>query len=101
MKDNEVPNRWDVEADVVCVGYGSAGAVAAIEAHDAGVSVLVLEKMDRGGGNTAISGGGFLSPNDAGEALRYITSLYQRSRSDMTPTSLSSLCVNPLEMPVI
>lgn len=83
MKDNEVPNRWDVEADVVCVGYGSAGAVAAIEAHDAGVSVLVLEKMDRGGGNTAISGGGFLSPNDAGEALRYITSLYQRSRSDI------------------
>ncbi len=83
MKNNDVPHRWDVEADVVCVGYGGAGAIAAIEAHDAGATVLILEKMDKGGGNTAISGGGFLSPNNGGEALTYVTSLYQLSRSDI------------------
>ena len=37
--------RWDMEAEVVIVGYGGAGAAAAIEAHDAGASVLILEKQ--------------------------------------------------------
>ncbi|MCW2995625.1 MAG: FAD-binding protein [Conexibacter sp.] len=46
-------------ADVVVVGYGPAGAAAAIAAHDAGRSVLVLEKTATGGGN-AIHSGGFL-----------------------------------------
>jgi len=37
--------RWDFEAEVVIVGYGGAGAAAAIEAHDAGADVLILEKQ--------------------------------------------------------
>lgn len=37
--------KWDKEADVVVVGYGGAGAVAAITAHDAGAKVLILEKL--------------------------------------------------------
>ncbi|MCC6473796.1 MAG: FAD-binding protein [Burkholderiales bacterium] len=36
---------WDLEAEVVIVGYGGAGAAAAIEAHDAGAQVLILEKQ--------------------------------------------------------
>ena len=40
-----VPAQWDQEADVVVVGFGGAGACAAIEAHDAGAKVLVLEKQ--------------------------------------------------------
>jgi len=43
--------------DVVIAGYGPAGAAAAIAAHDAGRSVLVLESADRGGGNARYSGG--------------------------------------------
>ena len=39
--------RWDLEAEVVIVGYGGAGAAAAIEAHDAGADVLILEKQKR------------------------------------------------------
>jgi len=35
---------WDQEADLVVVGFGGAGAAAAITAHDAGGNVLVLEK---------------------------------------------------------
>ncbi len=43
--------------DVVIAGYGAAGAAAAIAAHDAGRSVLVLESAERGGGNARYSGG--------------------------------------------
>ncbi len=49
------PN-WDATADVVVVGFGGAGACAAIEAADAGAEVLVLDRFS-GGGATAISGG--------------------------------------------
>ena len=52
-----VVQKWDKEADVVVVGLGGAGAAAAIEAHDAGAKVLVLEKMDKPGGTTLVSAG--------------------------------------------
>jgi 3-oxo-5alpha-steroid 4-dehydrogenase len=51
-----VPPDWDVEADVVVVGFGAAGACAALEAAAAGGSVLVLDRFG-GGGATALSGG--------------------------------------------
>ena len=44
-------------AGVVVVGYGPAGAAAAIAAHDAGARVLVLESTVQGGGNARYSGG--------------------------------------------
>lgn len=40
-----IPENWDKEADVVIVGYGGAGAVTAITAHDAGAEVLIVEKQ--------------------------------------------------------
>ncbi len=51
------PITWDRETDVLIVGYGGAGAVAAIAARDAGAEVIVLEKREVAGGSTAISGG--------------------------------------------
>jgi len=51
-----VPADWDIEADVVVVGFGAAGACAALEAAAAGRRVLVLDRFD-GGGATALSGG--------------------------------------------
>jgi 3-oxo-5alpha-steroid 4-dehydrogenase len=51
-----VPPDWDVEADVVVVGFGAAGACAALEAAGAGCSVLILDRFG-GGGATALSGG--------------------------------------------
>ena len=73
---------WDKEVDVVVVGYGGAGAATAITAHDEGAEVLVLEKMDRGGGNTCVSGGGFLCPGDANLAYTYINQLFELSHSN-------------------
>jgi 3-oxo-5alpha-steroid 4-dehydrogenase len=49
--------HFELEADVVVVGQGAAGGCAAIEAARAGAEVLVLERMSRGGGATALSTG--------------------------------------------
>jgi 3-oxosteroid 1-dehydrogenase len=48
---------WDSTVDFVIVGSGGGGLVAALAAADAGASALVLEKQDRVGGSTAMSGG--------------------------------------------
>lgn len=52
---------WTDEADVVVVGGGGAGFCAAIEAAEAGSSVLILEKNSMCGGNTALCGGMMLT----------------------------------------
>jgi 3-oxo-5alpha-steroid 4-dehydrogenase len=53
----QIPDKWDREADVVVVGFGGAGGAAAIEAHDAGAKVIILEKMPTPGGSTTICAG--------------------------------------------
>ncbi|MCC6531085.1 MAG: FAD-binding protein [Burkholderiales bacterium] len=72
-----LPQRWDDEADVVVVGYGGAGSCAAIAAHDAGQSTLILEKAPVGGGNTGCCGGGMRVPKDIGSAVAYYSALTQ------------------------
>lgn len=68
---------WDLEADVVVLGHGAAGCAAAIEAHDAGARVVLLEKLPAGraGGNTRVSGGAWFEPRDAERAAVYLASL--------------------------
>ncbi|MDR0514195.1 MAG: FAD-binding protein [Coriobacteriaceae bacterium] len=39
-----MPQSWDAEADVVIVGYGGAGGIAAVIAADDGASVILVEK---------------------------------------------------------
>ena len=52
----------DEEFDVVVIGSGGAGLTAAILAHDHGAQVVVLERSDKIGGTTAVSGGGVWIP---------------------------------------
>ena len=70
--------KWDEETEVLVVGYGGAGAAAAITAHDAGARVLIAEKMERGGGNTNVSIGGFLTFKDLAGGLQYLEGLCSR-----------------------
>ncbi|MCW6534784.1 FAD-dependent oxidoreductase [Sphingomonas lycopersici] len=53
---SEVP-AWDVETDVAIVGFGIAGACAAIEAAEAGAKVTLFEATSGSGGASALSGG--------------------------------------------
>ncbi|MER7541745.1 FAD-binding protein [Actinomadura sp.] len=55
---------WDHEYDLVIVGSGGGGMTAALTAHDAGISALIVEKGKRFGGSTAVSGGGIWIPNN-------------------------------------
>ncbi len=50
---------WDDTADVIVIGYGIAGACAALEARRAGADVLVIERASGGGGASALSAGIF------------------------------------------
>ena len=69
--------------DVVVVGSGAAGAMAALRAKERGLSVLIVEKAHKYGGTSATSGGVMWVPNhqlapnnDSREqALEYLTSL--------------------------
>lgn len=45
------------EADVIILGTGAAGMAAALAAHEAGAEVALIERFDRIGGTSAISGG--------------------------------------------
>lgn len=62
-----------IETDVVVIGFGAAGAVAAISAHDAGAGVVVLEKMDKPGGSSALAGGAMKAVRDIEKAVAYLT----------------------------
>jgi len=59
--ENEIKS-WDEFIDVAIIGSGFAGLSAAIEAYEAGASVIVFEKMKAGGGNSIISDGGVAAP---------------------------------------
>src|SRR5512134_2252312 len=78
--------KWQLEVDVVVIGSGAAGAVAALAAHAGKAKVVVLEKTDKFGGTTAVSGGVVWVPNNKhmaevgvadsfDDALGYVTRL--------------------------
>ena len=77
MRENET-------FDVVVVGSGAAGAMAALRSADHGMKVLIVEKAQKFGGTSATSGGVLWIPNhqldgDKGdskaEALTYLDSI--------------------------
>jgi succinate dehydrogenase/fumarate reductase flavoprotein subunit len=53
---------FDHVVDVLIVGSGGGGMVAALTAHASGLNTLVVEKSSYFGGSTALSGGGIWVP---------------------------------------
>src|SRR5690606_1631951 len=68
--------EWDYEVDVLVCGGGASGLVCAIQARDAGLSVMVVDqnfdvggKMLHSGGQVSLGGGDPLQLRDiAGES---------------------------------
>ena len=75
--------KWDIEADVVIVGYGSSGAVAALTAAEAGATVVILEKQRQGTGvevgnhysTSHMSGGVYLQPMVYDATIEYFRAM--------------------------
>ncbi len=72
VSPDQVPG-WDYEADVVVVGFGGAGGAAALEAHDAGAKVLILEKTPTPGGSTTLCAGIFYAAGTSVQQAEGVT----------------------------
>src|SRR5271157_4211552 len=90
-------DSWDLTADVVVVGYGYAGAVAALEAHGAGADVLLIEKMPDPGGISITSGGNVRTVENIEDGFQYL----RATNAGTTPDSvLRALAAGMQQMPV-
>lgn len=95
-----------LEADVVVVGLGAAGACAALEAAETGSEVVVLDRFD-GGGATALSGGvvyaggGTRQQHEAG-VVDTPEAMYDYLRTEVgdavSPETLRAFCDGSVEM---
>lgn len=83
----------NTSADVVVVGSGLGGMLAAIRCHDQGLKAVVIEKSGYYGGTSALSGGGVWIPLNADlkagadtreKALSYLRALTRGQSDDRT-----------------
>ncbi len=54
--------NWDLEVDVAVIGSGGAAFAAALLAQDNGAKTAILERTDKVGGTTSVSGGALWVP---------------------------------------
>lgn len=89
--------------DVIVVGSGAGGMLAANRAHDLGLSVLLVEKSDRFGGTSAVSGGAIWVPcnddlgggDDRAKALAYLRAC---TRGQVADEKLAAYVDNAMPM---
>ncbi len=84
-----------VEADVIVIGAGGAGMVAALEAKAAGKTVVLIEKMAMAGGNTVKATGGM---NAAETSVQKAQNVEDNVQSFIDDTMKGGHNVNNLEL---
>lgn len=87
---------WGEEVDVVVVGYGYAGAVAALESQEAGADTLLIEKMPDPGGISITSGGNVRTIENVDDGLSYLRATNDGTTPD---TVLRALAAGMKQMP--
>jgi 3-oxo-5alpha-steroid 4-dehydrogenase len=97
---------WDEECDVLVVGFGAAGACAAIEAARAGARVIAVDRFGGGGasaksGGVIYAGGGTRHQKAAGygDSPEAMHEYLQKEVGDaVSPAALRAFCERSVEM---
>ncbi|MBQ7593991.1 MAG: flavocytochrome c [Synergistaceae bacterium] len=97
----------EYEADVIIIGAGGAGFAAATEALEDGASVIILEKNEIIGGNTARAGGTLNAPDPERQSKMtppvedsvelFIKNTLEAGDNKADPELVRVLCSNALE----
>lgn len=77
----------DLEVDVLVIGAGGCGLVAALAAHEAGAEVAVVEKLPRLAGNTMLSSGSIPAAGTRFQAAAGIADAPARFAADLRRTA--------------
>jgi succinate dehydrogenase/fumarate reductase flavoprotein subunit len=86
--------EWDKVTDVVIVGYGATGAVAAITVSEAGGQAIVIEKAPEAGGTSAVSTGGMRYTTDVRQAAIYVKNIGLGTIDEETAEAFAEEWVN-------
>ncbi len=90
--------QWDDQADLIVVGFGGAGAAAAITAAELGATVILLDKAPLGheGGNTRVAAQGYLNTSTPESATAYLNAMCgpYPVAADMVAAWADEMCKN-------
>lgn len=78
--------QWDESADFVVIGSGGGSMCAGLVLRDLDKSVVVLEKTDKVGGSTAMSGGVLWVPNHPLQAAAGVKDSYEQGLAYLEAT---------------
>ncbi len=87
------PGNFDETFDVIVVGFGLAGAIAALNAHQAGARTLLIEKSAVPGGLSICSYGAVRSAHDPELAFQYLKATNDgRTPDDVLRVLATGMC---------
>ena len=103
---HSLPDHIDAEADVVVIGAGACGLVAALRARAAGAEVVVLERDASPSGSTSMSSGFVPAPatrfqrsvgveDDTSERFEADIMAKSKGKSVALPTQLAAQAIGP------
>ncbi len=100
-KAAEVPETWDLEADVVVIGFGGSGAFASVGASEAGASVILLEKApeEDAGGNFSVAAGAAALANPDDPEMAYDFLRFQIPSENANEDEINGFVTESIETP--